>query len=158
MRATTFKIGTAMINLGVLSYAVESVVAGGVLTGAISAISWTIYTGNDYFWDTYLPTPAKTAENQSFDASAQTWRASVKYFTYKPLAMTPKFAMLYLYTGSVATMATYGTAISVADAGWFFANDLAWSWYDWATDPGTPQTPKQEPVAVGSRSASYNVD
>jgi hypothetical protein len=97
MRATTLKTGTAMINLGVLSYAVESVAAGGVLTGAISAISWAIYTGNDYFWDTYLPTPAKMAENQSFDASAQTWRASVKYFTYKPLAMTPKFAMLYLY-------------------------------------------------------------
>jgi hypothetical protein len=55
-------------------------------------------------------------------------------------------------------MATYGTAISVADAGWFFANDLAWSWYVWATDPGTPQTPKQEPVAVGSRSANHNVD
>ena len=110
LKATTFKVGTVVTNLAVLSVATGGLAGGIALTAFMTGASWVIYTGNDYLWDTYSPPQAKQAENQEFDASADVWRNTGKYLTYKPVIASIKLASLYIYTSSLAVMGVFGTA------------------------------------------------
>jgi uncharacterized membrane protein len=131
IKATTYKIGTATINLTLLSFAVGSIAGGGILAAGTAATSWLVYTANDYMWDTYSPAPVKEGAEEGFDASASAWRTTLKYLTFKPLGMGQKFVWLYAYTGSAATMMTWGTITAAVNTAWFYANDMGWDWYDW---------------------------
>ncbi len=136
LKATTFKAGTVMTNIAVLSYATGGLAGGAALTAFITASAWTLYTANDYLWDTYSPPP----EKQEFDARADAWRNTEKYLTYKPVIASIKLGSLYLYTGSAAVVAVFGTASILTNTVVFYANNMAWDWYDWysAAPPAAP--------------------
>src|SRR6185312_7447223 len=59
LKATTFKVGSTVTNLAVLSVATGGVAGGAALATFMLASSWVIYTANDYAWDTYSPPPRK---------------------------------------------------------------------------------------------------
>lgn len=140
-KATTYKMGTVLINASALSYALGPV-GGGVVTAVTAVTSWSIYTANDYFWDkAYPPTPA--AAGQGFDAKAEAWRTTLKYLTFKPLVLTDKCLWLYLWTGSSQTMLTWGMGIGASLTVWFYANNMAWDLYEWygSDEPDAPPKP-----------------
>jgi uncharacterized membrane protein len=139
LKATTFKIGSTAANLAVLSYAVGGVVGGAALTGFMIASSWVLYTANDYVWDSIDPPLAKQSADQAFDQTAEIWSTTKKFLTYKPLIASVKLAALYVYTGSVAITAVFGTASILTNTGVFYLNNIAWDWYDWyvAAPPAT---------------------
>jgi uncharacterized membrane protein len=134
-KATTFKLGTTVTNLTLLSYATGGVVGGVALTAFITASSWLLYTANDYAWDTYDPPPPKLAANESFDASGDVWRNTKKFLTFKPVIASLKVASLFVWTGSVATTAVFGTAAIVTNTAVFYVNNVAWDFYDWYVAP-----------------------
>jgi len=131
MRATTYKIGTTAMNIGLLSYAFGSVAGGGAVAVAAGISSWLIFTANDYLWDRYGPPLAQPVSNGQFDPKASTWRTTLKFLTYKPLSLAQKYFWVYVYSGSVATSFTWGSITAAANAAWFYVNDMAWDWYDW---------------------------
>jgi uncharacterized membrane protein len=131
LKATTFKAGSTAVNLAVLSYATGTVVGGVALSAFILGASWVIYTANDYVWDSYSPPPVKQAANESFDATADVWRNTGKFLTYKPIIASIKLASIYVYTGSAAIAGVFGLATVVTNTGVFYANNMAWDFYDW---------------------------
>lgn len=135
MKATTFKLGTIVTNLSILSVAAGGLVGGAALTAFMTVTSWAIYTANDYAWDTYSPPPAKQDASQSFDAGSDVWRNTGKYLTYKPVIASIKLASLYVYTGSPAIMLVFGTASVLTNTAVFYANNVAWDYYDWYAAP-----------------------
>lgn len=142
LKATTFKIGSTVSNLALLSYATGDFVGGTALAGFMLGASWVIYTANDYLWDTYSPPPAKETASQEFDASADVWRNTGKFLTYKPIVASLKLASLYYYTGSAATAAVFGTASILTNTVVFYANNMAWDLRDWyANQPVAPAKP-----------------
>ena len=138
MKATTFKVGSTITNIAVLSYATGDFVAGTGLAAFMLGASWLTYTANDYLWDSYSPPPVKETKDQTFDATADVWRNTGKYFTYKPVIASVKLTTLYLYTGSAAIAGVFGTATVLINTGVFYANNMAWDWYDWYSR--TPNT------------------
>lgn len=134
-KATTYKIGTAAINLAALSYAFGSLVDGGALAAGTAVTSWAVYTVNDYVWDKYYPAPVRESADQAFDAKAEAWRTTLKFLTFKPLGLGQKFVWLYAWTGSASMMWTWGLGITTVNTAWFYANDMAWDWYDWYATP-----------------------
>jgi len=141
LKATTFKVGSTVTNLAVLSVATGGVAGGAALATFMLASSWVIYTANDYAWDTYSPPPRKQTEEQSFDATADVWRNTGKFLTYKPVIGSIKLAALYAYTGSVATAAVFGTASIATNTAVFYINNIAWDWYDWYAGEPTKLEP-----------------
>ncbi len=138
MKATTFKAGSTAVNLAILSYATGGVTGGVVLSGFMLASSWLWYTANDYLWDTYDPPPEKQSGAQEFDASADAWRNTKKYLTFKPVIGSVKLLSLYVYTGSAAVAGVFGTAAIASNTVVFFVNNMAWDWYDWySREPAT---------------------
>jgi uncharacterized membrane protein len=131
MKATTFKIGSTITNVAVLSYAAGDLAAGTGLAAFFLGASWLLYTTNDYLWDTYSPPPVKQTQDQAFDATADVWRNTGKFFTYKPVIASVKLATLYAYTGSGVVAGVFGTATVLINTGVFYANNMAWDWYDW---------------------------
>ncbi len=131
MRATTFKVGTTITNFGILTYAAGGLVGGVALTAFVTASSWLLYTANDYVWDRYSPPPAKQTADQAFDANADVWRTTKKFLTYKPIIGTLKILSIYAYTGSRSVALIYGTATIMTNTVVFYANNLAWDYYDW---------------------------
>jgi uncharacterized membrane protein len=131
LKATTFKVGSTATNLAILSYAAGGFVGGAALSTFMLASSWVIYTANDYVWDSYSPPPTKRTEDQAFDASADVWRNTGKYLTYKPVIASIKLAALYAYTGSGVIAAVFGTASILTNTAVFYANNTAWDMYDW---------------------------
>ena len=53
LKATTFKVGSTIVNLVLLSRAADGIVGGAALTAFMTVSSWAIYTANDYLWDSY---------------------------------------------------------------------------------------------------------
>lgn len=148
-KATTYKIGTAVINLAALSYAFGNVVDGSLLAAGSAVTSWAVYTVNDYAWDKYNPAPVRESTDQAFDAKAEAWRTTLKYLTFKPLGLGQKFVWLYAWTGSASMMWTWGLGITTVNTAWFYANDMAWDWYDWyASQPEGARPPAR--VAASS--------
>src|SRR5579883_1802977 len=146
MKATTFKAATTAVNLAILSYATGSVVGGGFLAAFQLGASWIMYTTTDYLWDKYDPVPPKQA-GQEFDATADLWRNTKKYMTYKPVIASVKLLTLYAYTGSAAIAGVFGGATIVANAAVFYANNMAWDFYDWYTAPTRPATAHADKLA-----------
>jgi uncharacterized membrane protein len=131
LKATTFKVGTAVVNLTLLSYAAGGLAGGAALTTFVTAGSWAIFTVNDYLWDSYAPAPVKQNTAQSFDATSDVWRNTGKYLTYKPVVVSMKLAALYLYTGSASVALVFGTASAAVNTAVFYGNNMAWDYYDW---------------------------
>jgi uncharacterized membrane protein len=131
LKATTFKVGSTAANLGILSYAAGGIVGGAGLTTFMLGSSWLLYTANDYLWDAYAPPPVKQTEDQGFDATADVWRNTWKFATYKPVIASVKFAALYAYTSSAAITAVFGTASVLTNTAVFYLNNVAWDAYDW---------------------------
>jgi uncharacterized membrane protein len=131
LKATTFKIGSTATNLGILSYAAGGIVGGAGLTAFMLGSSWLLYTANDYLWDAYAPPPVKQTEDQGFDATADVWRNTEKFATYKPVIASVKFAALYAYTSSATIAAVFGTASVLTNTAVFYLNNVAWDAYDW---------------------------
>jgi uncharacterized membrane protein len=142
LKATTFKIGSTAANLALLSYAVGGVAGGVALSAFMIGSSWLIFTANDYIWDTIEPPAAKQTADQSFDAAGETWMTTKKFITYKPMIAAVKLASLYVYTGSAQIMLIFGTASILTNTAVFYANNIAWDWYDWyaATPTSTAAT------------------
>ncbi len=130
MKATTFKAGSTAVNLAILSYATGGVAGGALLATFQLAASWVMYTATDYLWDKYDPPPPREA-GQAFDTSADLWRNTKKYMTYKPAVAMVKLVTLYAYTGSATITAVFGGATIVANGLVFYANNVAWDLYDW---------------------------
>jgi uncharacterized membrane protein len=131
LKATTFKVGSTATNLALLSYATGDVISGTALTVFMLASSWMIYTANDYIWDSYSPPPIKQAASEQFDATADVWRNTGKFLTYKPVIASIKLASLYVATGSVAVATIFGGASVLTNTGVFYLNNVAWDFYDW---------------------------
>jgi uncharacterized membrane protein len=136
LKATTFKIGSTVTNVTLLSYAAGGLVGGVALSTFMLAASWTIYTANDYLWDTYSPPPVKQDANDSFDAGSDVWRNTWKFVTYKPVVASLKLASLYVYTSSATIAVVFGTASVLTNTVVFYANNMAWDAYDWYSNPG----------------------
>ncbi len=134
LKATTFKAGTVIANLSILSYAAGGMVGGVALTAFMTASSWVIYTLNDYAWDSYAP-PMKQDADGSFDASSDVWRNTKKYLTYKPVVASLKLASVYVYTASAPVALVFGTASVLTNTAVFYVNNVAWDFYDWYAGP-----------------------
>ncbi len=141
LRATTFKAGTTVLNVGFLSYALGSATDGLILSLGIGATAWAIYTANGYLWDYFSPPPAPVP-GQPYDPEASAIRTTMKFATVKPIAVADKFIWLYLYTGSAVTTATWGSFTAAVNLGYYYLNEMAWDWYDWQN---YGQTPAPEP-------------
>jgi uncharacterized membrane protein len=131
LKATTFKVGSTATNVALLSYAAGGLVGGIALSGFMLAASWVLFTANDYVWDSIEPPPTKQTADQSFDAGAETWMTTKKFLTFKPMIAAVKLAALYTYTGSAQIMLVFGTAAILTNTVVFYANNIAWDWYDW---------------------------
>jgi uncharacterized membrane protein len=146
-KATTYKLGTALTNMLILT-AGTGVVGGTLLTAFVTGESWLVYGVNDYLWDTYAPKAAPRADG-SFDAKESAWRATEKWLTYKPVVSAFKFGAIYAWTGSVPIMLTLGTLTIVANTGVFYANNVGWDLYEWWNTPiGAPAATAVQRVAA----------
>lgn len=146
-KATTYKLGTALTNMLILT-AGTGVVGGTLLTAFVTGESWLVYGVNDYLWDTYAPKAAPRADG-SFDAKESAWRATEKWLTYKPVVSAFKFGAIYAWTGSVPAMLTLGTLTIVANTGVFYANNVGWDLYEWWNTPiGAPAATAAQRVAA----------
>lgn len=143
LKATTFKVGSTITNVTLLSYAAGGLVGGVALSTFMLAASWTIYTANDYLWDTYSPPPVKQEANELFDTSSDVWRNTWKFVTYKPVIASIKLASLYVYTSSATIALVFGTASVLTNTAVFYVNNVAWDAYDWyAAAPQPAGAPK----------------
>ena len=141
MKATTFKVGSTVTNVTLLSYAAGGLVGGVALSTFMLAASWTIYTANDYLWDTFSPPPVRQEANESFDTGSDVWRNTWKFVTYKPIVASLKLASLYLYTSSATIAVVFGTASVLTNTAVFYVNNVAWDAYDWYSSP-LPAAPR----------------
>ncbi len=114
---------------GVFSAGTGSLAASGILTGLVSVASYGVYVANEYLWDVYAP--ATAAHDASFNASGSLGRNTYKFLTFKPAVMAADWSVVYAFTGSVAAMLTMGTGVSLTAPAAFYANNVAWDWYDW---------------------------
>lgn len=151
-KATTYKIGTAIANMAILT-AGTGVVGGTLLTAFVTGESWFVYGFNDYLWDKYAPKQPARADG-SFDASESAWRTTEKWLTYKPAVVAFKFGALYAWTGSVPIMLTLGTATIVANTAVFYANNMGWDLYEWWTTPIFPGPVVQAEAASTTATAA----
>ena len=135
LKATTFKIGSTVTNVTLLSYAAGGLVGGVALSTFMLAASWTIYTANDYLWDTFSPPPVKQRADEAFDTSSDVWRNTWKFVTYKPVVASLKLASLYVYTSSATIAVVFGTASVLTNTAVFYVNNVAWDAYDWYSMP-----------------------
>ena len=135
LKATTFKVGSTIVNLVLLSRAADGIVGGAALTAFMTVSSWAIYTANDYLWDSYSPPPARQAGGGAFDASDNAMRNTLKFLTFKPVVASVKLISLYAYTGSLTTTAVFGGAAIVTNSVVFYANNMIWDFYSWNSTP-----------------------
>jgi uncharacterized membrane protein len=143
LRTVTYEFGNTLNNFVFLSAGVGGVAGGALLTVFNTLQSWTVYTTNDYFWEKFYPRQASSTD--SFDPRQSFWRTTLKYMTGKPIVASIKIAAIYVYTGSAAVALAYGTAATMGASVVFFANNVAWDFYDQTIAPRIwPQ--QQEPV------------
>lgn len=137
MKAITYKVATTTVNLTVYSVAAGSVVAGTALTAFGAAASLLVYMTNDYVWASHPP-PAKPDDSRAFDMKDEFWLTTEKFLTYKAATLwikAIKAASLYAYTGSPAATLAAVSAATTLNAGVFYANNLAWDYFDSVAAP-----------------------
>jgi uncharacterized membrane protein len=137
-KGVTFKVGTALMWAVIGLAGTGSVIDAGVFSIFSTASSYTVYVANDYVWDHLSPPVTAGPGNTSFDTAASAWRNTWKYLTFKPAINVINMSALYLYTGSVgATVAMGGTAFLAVPV-IFYANNMAWDWYDFRASAPAP--------------------
>lgn len=154
-KAMTLKAGAATLAGTIFYAATGNVVDTSVLLvlGNIGATG--IYMANDYLWDHFSPNTNLSANNEGFDAVGSAWRNTAKYLTFKPAMTAWSLGTTYLYTGSAATTVTVGSVGFFAFPVMFYANNMAWDWYDWysaspsAAPPAAPAPPVRPPATGG---------
>ena len=140
-KAMTLKVGATALAGSIFYAGTGSLVDTGALLvlGNIGATG--IFMANDYLWDHLSPNTNVSANNQSFDAMGSAWRNTQKYLTFKPAMAIWAWGSTYLYTGSVAATVTMGSAAFFAFPAVFYANNMAWDWYDWHATSGAAAPP-----------------
>lgn len=144
-KTLTVEVGAAVAFMTIFGIGTGSLPAASVLTTGTLVIGAVAYPINEYLWDYYSPNTNLPANNPTFDASNSLWRTTYKYLSFKVSILASKFGWLYLYTGSVVSTVTMGTASSLALPAVFYLNDTAWDWYDWSA--AAPVTPKSQTAA-----------
>jgi uncharacterized membrane protein len=144
-KGLTYKAGSALKKLAIYSIGTGSVAAGGALAAITTVTSYAIYVANDYLWDTYSPNTNISANNDSFDTTESFWRNTTKYLTLKPIGMAATWTIVYLYTGSWTATVAMSTLSSLTGPIVFYANNVAWDWYDWYTSPPPKPGPQVQP-------------
>jgi uncharacterized membrane protein len=139
-KGVTLKVINGMVALTVFGTGTGSLVAGGVLAAAVAASSFTVFVANDYIWDRFFPNTNLAANNQSFSPVWSVGRNTAKFLTFKPAVVAVDWSVIYLYTGSLASTLTMGPAFSILSPLTFYANNVAWDWYDWWNTPATAAT------------------
>jgi uncharacterized membrane protein len=131
LKTMTYEVGNTINNFIFLSAATGGLASGGLLTAFNTAQSLTVYTVNDFLWERAFPPPPP---GEPFDAQASLWRTTLKYMTGKPVVASIKILAIYAYTGVATTAIAYGLAATTGASVVFFANNLAWDYYDqvWA--------------------------
>jgi hypothetical protein len=137
-RTATQNIAAGAIGMTVFSIGTGSLLSGAVLSTGYLAIGLTIYPINEFFWDYFDPNTNLRVNNANFDTAASFWRTTGKYLTFKTGTTISKVVMLYAYTGSVYSTATMSVVTAAALPFVFYANNMAWDWYDWYSTPATP--------------------
>ena len=153
LKAITYKVTTTTVGLTIYSVAAGGVAAGAALEAFGLVASMAVYTANDYLWTSNVPPPVKQDESQSLNVKDEFWKTTKKYLTYRVSTIwikAIKMAALYAYTGSAATTLVAGSAASLLAAGVFYANNMAWDYYDFDTAPPSQAAP---PPPVASPSA-----
>ncbi|MEJ0016798.1 MAG: hypothetical protein WDN25_09545 [Acetobacteraceae bacterium] len=152
-KGLTFKTASALKKVLIYSLGTGSLAAGGTLTAITTVTSYATYVANDYLWDSWSPDQKAAAGtgDGSFDASSSFWRNTTKYLTQKPVAMATSWSIVYLYTGSWTATVAMSSLSSLTGPAVFYANNMAWDWYDWYTKPAPQEPPKPQPVLVGAR-------
>ncbi len=137
-KGVTLKIGNAVTSMVVFSTGTGGLVTGGLLSVIIAATSYSVYVANDYLWDMYSPNTNVAANNPSFSTTTSLSRNTWKFLTFKPAVMLADWSAIYLYTGSFVSMLAMGSAWSLLSPMVFYANNVAWDWYDWYASTGAP--------------------
>jgi uncharacterized membrane protein len=140
-KGLTLKVINGLAAMAVFTAGTGSVVAGGVLSGAVAVSSFTVFVINDYLWDKYLPNTNLGANNESFSPFWSLSRNTAKFLTFKPAVVTADWTVIYLFTGSWASTLTLGPAYSILSPLTFYANNVAWDWYDWYSSAAGPAQP-----------------
>ena len=140
VKGVTLKVINGLAAMAVFTTGTGSLAAGSILSAAVAASSYTVFVVNDYLWDRYFPNTNLAANNQSFSPFWSLSRNTAKFVTFKPAVMTADWSVIYLYTGSWFSTFTLGPAYSILSPLTFYANNVAWDWYDWySSAPGTAQ-------------------
>lgn len=156
VKGLTQRLGSALKKVAIFSLGTGSVIEGGALTVLTSISSYAIYVGNEYLWDSYSPNTNSRANNEDFDPAASFWQNTAKYLTLKPVGMAASWAVIYVYTGSWAATVAMGGVSSLLGPVVFYANNMAWDWYDWYSAPAqpvqrAPDVPQGGSLVVGAR-------
>ncbi len=130
-KSTTLTAASVVVYTAIFALGTGDLASAAVLTAGSAAAAFTIYPANEYLWDYYSPVHPATTENGSFDVAASLWRNTTKYVTWKAGIVGAKFTWIYAYTGSFTSMLALGGATSLALPVTFYANNVAWDWYDW---------------------------
>ncbi len=130
LKTVTYEIGNALDNFIFLSAATGGPGGGVVLTAFNTLQSWTVYTVNDYVWESLYPKTASANASGAFDVQQSFWHTTLKYMTGKPIVALIKISAIYVYTGSATVAALYGVGATLGASVVFFCNNLAWDFYD----------------------------
>jgi uncharacterized membrane protein len=141
LKGLTLKVINGAVALGIFATGTGTIVGGSVLAAAVALSSFTVFTINDYVWDTYFPNTNLAANNQSFSTFGSLSRNTAKFLTFKPAVVAVDWSVIYLYTGSMASMFTMGPAYSILSPLTFYANNTLWDWYDWRNAAASQASP-----------------
>jgi hypothetical protein len=131
MKGVSLKIINGLAAMAVFTTGTGSLAAGSILSAAVAASSFSVFVINDYLWDKYLPNTNLAANKVSFSPTWSLERNTAKFLTFKPAVVAADWTVIYLYTGSWLSTFTLGPAYSILSPLTFYANNVAWDWYDW---------------------------
>ncbi|PWC81365.1 hypothetical protein TSH100_27165 [Azospirillum sp. TSH100] len=139
MRALTYKVGTFLTNTVAYSVTTGDMMQGLALSSVLTAYSSVSYVLTDYFWDSAYPQMhAGDAPAEVLKESAE--RTTWKFMTYKVVNLPALMAVSYYATGTASGALGLASGLSLAKAGWFYANTMLWDYY--SPPPSKPEQPK----------------
>lgn len=140
MRALTYKVGTFLTNTVAYSVTTGDMMQGLALSSALTAYSSVSYVLTDYFWDTSYPQMhAGDAPAEVLKESAE--RTTWKFMTYKVVNLPALMAVSYYATGTASGALGLASGLSLAKAGWFYANTMIWDYYSPPPSKPVPSKP-----------------
>ena len=131
VKSATFLGATTVAIFSIFAVGTGNLVTTAALTAGTMGAAYVIYPVNEYMWEHFFPAPPPTTANGHFDVAASLWRNTAKYVTWKVAIVSAKLSWIYAYTGSVVSTAALGGATTLALPVVFYANNMAWDWYDW---------------------------